>query len=57
MIRSHARDSELMSDSKLQTDRADFKLQMQGQAPEPFRRLALSTAGKARLVGSIFIFL
>jgi len=57
VIRSHARDSELMSDSKLQTDRADFKLQMQGQAPEPFRRLALSTAGKARLVGSIFIFL
>ena len=56
MIRSHARDSEFIPDSKLQTDRDDFKLQIQGQAPEPFHRLALSTPGKARLVGSFFGF-
>jgi hypothetical protein len=49
VIRSHARDSELNSDSKLQTERDDFKL----QTSEPFYKMALTTPGKARLVGSI----
>ena len=56
VIRSHARDSEFIPDSKLQTDRDDFMLQTQGQVPDPFHRLALSSPGKARLVCSFFVF-